>query len=92
MIKKIAGIPTHKQREYLRAGSKAYKALIEKGYAPFRVDDDFKYIVVKCGKRQDEENQYFYFNNWQEANEELSWNIEEHLNYTSYITMGWFRE
>ena len=74
MIKRIEGIPTNKQREYLTAENNAYDKLVENGYTPSGMTKGFNKVVVfkiENEHRNNEKKEVFYFNNWQEAMEKL---------------------
>lgn len=74
MIARIKGIPTHHQREYLRAENNAYKLLVERGFLPQGLDYKMRKIVVIQKKNPNDRNEHgkiYYFENWQEAAEAL---------------------
>lgn len=74
MIKRKKGISIFKDREYIEAESNAYKKLVEHGYIPQGMTNDFKKVVIfkiENENRNNEKKEIFYFNNWQEATEEL---------------------
>ncbi|QUH21792.1 hypothetical protein [Alkaliphilus sp. B6464] len=74
MVKRKEGMSIIKDREYLKAENNAYDKLVEHGYTPQGITNDFKKVVVfriENKHRENEKRGIFYFNNWQEAMEIL---------------------
>ena len=74
MIKRIEGISTLQQRDYIEAENKAHDQLLINGYLPQGMTKDFKKVVVfkiENEHRSNEKRDIFYFQNWQEAKETL---------------------
>ena len=74
MIKRIEGLCTLYQRDYIEAENKAHDKLTECGYLPQGVTKDFKKVVVfkiENEHKSNEKRDIFYFQNWQEAEETL---------------------
>lgn len=74
MIKRIEGVSILQQREYITAENKAYDELVRKGYTPQGMDQKFKNVVIVKIENENtnkEKREWFYFENWQTANENL---------------------
>ncbi|MBU5332067.1 hypothetical protein KQI61_07635 [Anaerocolumna aminovalerica] len=74
MIKRIEGLSTLHQRDYIEAENNAHDQLISNGYLPQGMTKDFKKVVVFKIENQhtnNEKREIFYFQNWQEAAETL---------------------
>lgn len=74
MIKRIEGLSTLHQRDYIEAENKAHDQLVSYGYIPQGRTKDFKNVVVFKIENQhtsNEKREIFYFQNWQEAEETL---------------------
>lgn len=74
MIKKIEGLCTLYQKDYIKAENKAYDNLIINGFLPQGADKGFKTVCVmkiENEHRNNEKRDIWHFKNWQEALETL---------------------
>ena len=74
MIKKIEGLCTLYQRDYIEAENKAHDNLMSNGYLPQGADKGFKTVCVMRIENEhsnNEKREVLHFQNWQEASETL---------------------
>ena len=73
MIKKIKGISTFKQKDYVKAEVNAYDELVKAGYKPTYDMKIRKAVIfmIENENRNNEKQKIFYFENYQEALDEL---------------------
>ena len=73
-IQRNKGIPTQLQRAYIIAENEAYDALVKQGYSPQGYDlETKKHVVCKVENEHgnNEARELYYFEDWQEAKENL---------------------